>query len=34
VAHPENDFGALANKELGKLKAKGMRMVRSIDPLG
>lgn len=34
VVHPEIDFDALANKELEMFKTQGMRMVKSIDPIG
>lgn len=34
VAHPEIDFDALAKRELEKLRAQGMRMVKSTEPIG
>jgi nicotinamidase-related amidase len=34
VKHPEIDFDALANSELAKFEAQGMRMVSSTDPIG
>ncbi|MBN1428792.1 MAG: hypothetical protein JXB07_10435 [Anaerolineae bacterium] len=34
VAHPEIDFDALANAELGRFVEQGMQMARSVDPIG
>lgn len=34
VKHPEIDFDALANAELAKFEAQGMKMVTSTDPIG
>jgi nicotinamidase/pyrazinamidase len=34
VAHPEIDFDAMADRELEKYRARGMRLVKSTDPIG
>ena len=34
VQHPEIDFDAMAEEELARFEAKGMRLVRSTEPIG
>lgn len=34
VVHPQIDFDAIANAELARFEARGVRLVRSTDPLG